>query len=82
MLTILIRMDRADNKVVLKWTVDQPTVTGWYWDRKNEDGHNVLMRVRIFEGTLRAVWPSGRADRVTDLPGQWSGPVERFDEMV
>jgi hypothetical protein len=66
----------------MNWTTDKPMVTGWYWYRKNEQGLKVLMSVRTSEGTIQAIWPSGRADQVTDLPGQWSGPVERLDEMV
>ena len=67
---------------VLVWTTDTPNVSGWYWYRKNGQGSQVLMSVRLSEGTMRAVWPSGRADRVTELFGHWSGPAERLDEMV
>lgn len=58
------------------WTLDKPTVNGWYWYRKDEHGIHVLMSVRPSEGTIKVVWPSGRVDRVTDLPGEWSGPLD------
>jgi hypothetical protein len=61
----------------MNWTLAKLTVPAWYWYRKDEDGIQVLMSVRSSsEASMWAVWPSGRVDRVTDLPGEWSGPQE------
>ena len=54
----------------MNWTVDKPTVPGWYWYRTSEQEKSLLkLDVYAFSDQMKAIWPSGRSESVISMPG-------------
>ena len=62
----------------MTWTIEKPTKPGWYWYRKNEEQSQVLMQMQGIGEQTTAVGPNGRWESVFNMPGEWSGPLERM----
>ncbi len=63
----------------MNWTIDNPTVPGWYWYRKSEQEKKILLKLGVyaFSNQMKAICPSGRSASVSSMSGEWSGPLER-----
>lgn len=58
------------------WTTDKPTKPGEYWYR---DGSTAAIVCVDFDTSVR--WFSGRRGVLSDLKGQWAGPIPEPEEQ-
>ena len=60
----------------LIWTTKKPTKPGWYWYRGECDGHTVKVIYYIDDDGDGAYLATSEDLALTDLDGEWAGPVE------
>jgi hypothetical protein len=57
-----------------QWTINKPTVAGWYWFRGL--AHEADPFVVQVDDIGQFQWPDGGFQEVTLAKGEWAGPIQ------
>lgn len=61
----------------MKWTVDKPTVMGWYWYGDPRSFVVNIVRVVKSKSGIVQVKHSGFAYSLEEMDGRWAGPINQ-----